>query len=87
MNIENFSTLKEYQKPQTTPISPFKNTQNNETITANNVFSKLIGMNASQALFELTKLGYKVEIEGRGVVKQISLKGKNQVLISLSTGG
>ena len=87
MNIENLSTLKEYQKPQTAPVSPFINSKNNEPITANNVFSKLIGMNASQALFELTKLGYKVEIEGRGVVKQISLKGKNHVLISLSTGG
>ncbi len=32
MNIENFSTLKEYQKPQTVPIAPFQNAKNSETI-------------------------------------------------------
>ena len=44
-------------------------------------------MNAFQALFELSKLGYQVEIEGRGIVKQISLKGKKHVLLILSPGG
>lgn len=87
MNIENFSTLKEYQKPQTTPISSFQNPKEGVVINSSNILSQLIGMNASQALFELTKLGYKVEIEGRGVVKQVSIKSKNHVLISLSTGG
>jgi len=87
MNIENYSTLKEYQKPTTAPVSPFLTKVKEGPITASNMGSHLVGMNASQALFELTKLGYKVDIEGKGVVKQVTFKGKNHILLTLRTGG
>lgn len=85
MNIQNFATLKEYPKtdpktPQNQPLAP-------KEINAQNMLTQIIGMNPSQAVFELTKLGYTVKIEGKGVVKRASLVSKNSVLLSLGVGG
>lgn len=85
MNIQNYATLKEF--PKTEPQKNAKKTKTNPPITKQNVLSQIIGMNASQAIFELTKLGYIVKIEGKGIVKQVTLQGKNSVLLTLGAGG
>lgn len=86
MNIENFSTLKEYEKPKTNPTPVLQPKKVDQKITQNNVLIQIIGMNVSDAIFELSKFGYKTEIEGRGVVKQVQLKGKNIVHLTLGSG-
>lgn len=74
MNIQNFATLKEF--PKTDPVNTQNKTTQNKQVNAQNVLNQIIGMNPSQAVFELTKLGYTVKIEGKGVVKRTTLQNK-----------
>lgn len=85
MNIQNFATLKEF--PKTDPVNTQNKTPQNKQVNAQNVLNQIIGMNPSQAVFELTKLGYTVKIEGKGVVKRTTLQNKNCVLLTLGVGG
>ena len=85
MNIQNYATLKEF--PKTDLKTTQNKTQPTIQINAQNVLNQIIGMNPSQAVFELTKLGYSVKIEGKGVVKRTTLQSKNCVLLTLGVGG
>ena len=87
MNIQNYATLKEYPKAETQNTKTNTNNKATPTINFQNVLSQIKGMNASQAIFELTKLGYSVKIEGKGVVKNVTTLGKNSVLLTLGAGG
>lgn len=86
MNIENYSTIKEFEKPQNTPTPVVNSKKPIPVINQSNVLSNIIGMNVSDAVYELTKFGYISEIEGRGIVKQVTLKGKNIVHLTLGSG-
>lgn len=54
-------------------------------ISKEKIFQQVVGMTPSDAIYELSKLGYEVIIQGSGKVHQVQTKGKKVVLI-LKTG-
>ena len=54
-------------------------------VKSNNNIPDVMGMLASDAIYELSKAGYKVIIEGKGRVKKITPKGDKVVELRLTT--
>ena len=82
---------------ETTTLKKIKNTQHNYVkttssgewkvveITKENILNHVVGMTPSDAIYELSKLGYETIIQGYGYVSEAILKDE-KVLLILKSG-